>query len=130
MYMSVFCHCVWQTQDGFKLNVWDIGGQREIRPYWKNYYENTDGIVYVVDSADDMRLKECADELVSLMAEELLAKVPVLVYANKQDLETACDAEEITETLKLAEISERQWNIQACSAMTKEGLSDGMEWLI
>jgi len=58
------------TQDGFKLNVWDIGGQREIRPYWKNYYENTDGIVYVVDSADDMRLKECADELVSLMAEE------------------------------------------------------------
>jgi len=50
--------------------VWDIGGQREIRPYWKNYYENTDGIVYVVDSADDMRLKECADELVSLMAEE------------------------------------------------------------
>merc|ERR1711957_643938 len=38
------------TQDGFKLNVWDIGGQREIRPYWKNYYENTDGMVYVVDS--------------------------------------------------------------------------------
>ena len=128
--MSVFCPCVWQTQDGFKLNVWDIGGQREIRPYWKNYYENTDGIVYVVDSADDMRLKECADELVSLMAEELLQKVPVLVYANKQDLETACDAEEITETLKLGEIKERQWTIQACSAMTKEGLSDGMEWLI
>jgi signal recognition particle receptor subunit beta len=77
-----------------------------------------------------MRLKECADELVSLMAEELLQKVPVLVYANKQDLETACDAEEITETLKLGEIKERQWTIQACSAMTKEGLSDGMEWLI
>ena len=128
--MSVFCHYVWQTQDGFKLNVWDIGGQREIRPYWKNYYENTDGIVYVVDSADDMRLKECADELVSLMAEELLAKVPVLVYANKQDLETACDAEEITDALKLEDIKERQWTIQACSAMTKEGLSDGMEWLI
>merc|ERR1719163_2544444 len=53
------------TQDGFKLNVWDIGGQREIRPYWKNYFENTDGLVYVVDSADDMRLKECATELVS-----------------------------------------------------------------
>lgn len=128
--MSVFCHCVLQTQDGFKLNVWDIGGQREIRPYWKNYYENTDGIVYVVDSADDMRLKECADELVSLMAEEQLMKVPVLVYANKQDLETACDAEEVTSTLQLENIKEREWTIQACSAMTKEGLSDGMEWLI
>ena len=32
--------------DGFKLNVWDIGGQKSIRPYWKNYYENTDGLVY------------------------------------------------------------------------------------
>ena len=72
-----------QSQDGFKLNVWDIGGQREIRPYWKNYYENTDGLVYVVDSADDMRLKECTDELKSLLAEEDLKNVPLLVYANK-----------------------------------------------
>ena len=31
--------------DGFKLNVWDIGGQRKIRPYWKNYFENTDVLV-------------------------------------------------------------------------------------
>ena len=30
---------------GFKLNVWDIGGQKHIRPYWKNYYTNTDAIV-------------------------------------------------------------------------------------
>lgn len=30
---------------GFKLNVWDIGGQRRIRPYWKNYFENTDLLV-------------------------------------------------------------------------------------
>ena len=32
---------------GFKLNVWDIGGQRKIRPYWKNYFENTDVLVSV-----------------------------------------------------------------------------------
>ena len=32
--------------------------------------------------------------------------------------------------LKLESIEDRNWNIQACSAMTKEGLSDGMEWLI
>lgn len=112
------------------MNVWDIGGQREIRPYWKNYYENTDGMVYVVDSADDMRLEECSEELQSLMKEELLANVPVLVFANKQDLQTALDADEIMETLKLAEITDRNFNIQSCSAVTKEGLSDGMEWLI
>ena len=45
-----------QSQDGFKLNVWDIGGQREIRQYWRNYYDQTDALVYVVDSADEMRV--------------------------------------------------------------------------
>merc|ERR1712127_1164199 len=74
------------TQDGFKLNVWDIGGQKAIRPYWKNYYENTDGMVFVVDSSDEERIKECFEELGSLLTEEGLANVPLLVYANKQDL--------------------------------------------
>ena len=112
------------------MNVWDIGGQREIRPYWKNYYENTDGLVYVVDSADDVRLKECADELISLLSEENLQNVPMLVYANKQDLQFALDADSVMESLKLMDISDRTWNIQACSAYSKEGLGDGMEWLI
>ena len=52
--------------------MWDIGGQREIRPYWKNYYEHTDGLVYVVDSADDMRLAESTKELQELLGEEEL----------------------------------------------------------
>ena len=85
-----------QTQDGFKLNVWDIGGQREIRAYWKNYYEHTDALVYVVDSADDMRLRECSEELTSLLNEEALKNVPLLVFANKQDLEMALDAPEVS----------------------------------
>ena len=38
--------------EGFKLNVWDIGGQKTIRPYWSNYYESTDGLIFVIDSAD------------------------------------------------------------------------------
>lgn len=33
------------VSEGFKLNVWDIGGQQKIRPYWKNYFENTDVLV-------------------------------------------------------------------------------------
>ncbi|MGH0118700.1 UNVERIFIED_CONTAM: hypothetical protein FKN15_027783 [Acipenser sinensis] len=30
------------ASNGMKLNVWDIGGQRKIRPFWKKYLENTD----------------------------------------------------------------------------------------
>ena len=83
-----------------------------------------------MDSADDMRLNECADELISLLSEEALKNVPMLVFANKQDLQFALEADQVMDTLKLSEIADRTWNIQACSAFTKEGLSDGMEWLI
>jgi len=103
------------------LNVWDIGGQRTIRPYWKNYFENTDGLVYVVDSSDEERLKECTEELQSLLVEDNLKNVPLLVFANKQDLQLALDAEEIMGNLQLMEIKDRTWTIQACSAVTKEG---------
>ena len=81
------------------MNVWDIGGQREIRPYWRNYYEQTDALVYVVDSADEMRVEEIKANLDELMEEEKLAKVPLLVFANKQDLEMALEANEIMEVL-------------------------------
>ena len=84
--------------------MWDIGGQKAIRPYWKNYYDNTDGMVFVVDSSDEERLNECIEELNELLAEENLLKVPLLVYANKQDLQFALEAEEILNKLNLAEI--------------------------
>ncbi len=85
--------------------MWDIGGQKAIRPYWKNYYENTDGLVYVVDSSDSERLKECTEELQSLLIEENLMKVPLLVFANKQDLTFALDAEEV----RPKEVTGRLW---------------------
>jgi GTPase SAR1 family protein len=84
--------------------VWDIGGQKAIRPYWKNYYDNVDGMVFVVDSSDEERLKECIDELQALMSEEGLNKVPLLVFANKQDLQFALEPEEIMNSLKLMDI--------------------------
>ena len=43
--------------EGFKLNVWDIGGQKSIRPYWRNYFDQTDGLVYVIDAADHRRAR-------------------------------------------------------------------------
>ena len=77
-----------------------------------------------------MRVQEVKSNLQELLAEELLNGVPLLVFANKQDLEMALDAPEVMEHLDLNSISDRSWNIQACSAMTKEGLNEGMSWLI
>ncbi|XP_010782254.1 ADP-ribosylation factor-like protein 3 isoform X2 [Notothenia coriiceps] len=114
---------------GFKLNVWDIGGQRKIRPYWKNYFENTDVLIYVIDSSDRKRFEETGLELADLLEEETLAAVPLLVFANKQDLMTATPASELAECLSLHTIRDRMWQVQACSAATAEGLQDGMTWV-
>ena len=56
---------------GFKLNVWDIGGQQTIRSYWRNYFEQTDAIIWVVDSADRARLHDCRAELEALLQQEV-----------------------------------------------------------
>jgi len=116
--------------NGFKLNVWDIGGQKHIRPYWKNYYQNTDAIVYMIDSADRRRTDEAAEELTSLLEEELLAGVPVLVYANKQDLLNAMTAAEVMKELDISAEKGRWIHVAACSAKTGEGLEDGMAKLM
>ncbi len=68
-------------RDGFKLNVWDIGGQKSIRPYWRNYYDQTDALIYVIDSADRRRMEESGVELQQLLDEERLSHVPLMVSA-------------------------------------------------
>ncbi len=88
-----------KTSD-FKLNVWDIGGQKSIRPYWKNYFDNVDALVFVIDSADRKRVADAAAELQSLLEEEKLAGVPVLIFANKQDLALAMDPAEVCAFVK------------------------------
>ena len=60
--------------------------------------------MYVVDSSDEIRLSECTEELQALLIEENLVNVPLLVFANKQDLQFALDAEKILNTLQLMNI--------------------------
>lgn len=115
---------------GFKLNVWDIGGQRRIRPYWRNYFENTDVLIYVIDSTDRNRFDETGLELTELLEDEKLASVPLLVFANKQDLFAAAKASEIADGLKLQTLRSRSWQIQACSAKQNEGIEDGLQWVM
>ena len=49
----------------------DVGGQRTLRPYWRNYFEQTDAIVWVVDSGDRLRIKDCKSELHALLTEDV-----------------------------------------------------------
>jgi len=114
---------------GFQLNIWDVGGQKSLRSYWRNYFESTDGLIWVVDSADKWRLEDCRKELASLLVEERLAGATLLVFANKQDLPGSLKPLEIKEALKLDDIKTHHWQICGCSAITGENLLDGMDWI-
>merc|ERR1711988_1178197 len=115
---------------GFKLNVWDIGGQKHIRPYWKNYYANTDALIYVIDSADKRRVDEAAEELTELCSQEELVGVPVLVLANKQDLLGAFTAAELMGELDPTQYKDRWIQVKAVSAKTGENLQDAIGELL
>ena len=97
-------------------------GQKSIRPYWRNYFDQTDALIYVIDSADRRRMEETGVELQQLLDEERLGRVPLLIMANKQDLLNALSPAEITTELGLNEMRDRTWQILPCSAKTGEGL--------
>jgi len=90
------------TYKNLKFQVWDLGGQTSIRPYWRCYYSNTDAIIYVVDSVDKERIGISKNELVSMLDEEELKKAILLVFANKQDMEGAMSPTDIAKELGLA----------------------------
>mmetsp|Transcript_9737 Transcript_9737/g.11097 ORF Transcript_9737/g.11097 Transcript_9737/m.11097 type:complete len:188 (-) Transcript_9737:180-743(-) len=118
---------------GYLLNCWDVGGQKTLRSYWRNYFEQTDGLIFVVDSADTYRLELCKAELHKLLQQEKLAGASLLIFANKQDIPGALTKEEIAKTLDLEKnkiFYKRHWGIQSCSAVSGEGLLQGVDWIV
>ncbi|KIE02786.1 ADP-ribosylation factor family protein, partial [Metarhizium majus ARSEF 297] len=116
--------------DGYKLNIWDVGGQKTLRSYWRNYFEKTDALIWVVDATDRLRIDDCRDELHGLLLEERLSGASLLILANKTDVEGCMDEQEIRKALRLDEIRTHQWNILRCSAMTGENLQEGLAWVV
>lgn len=112
-----------------KFQVWDLGGQTSIRPYWRCYYPNTDAIIFVVDSADAERMSVARGELTAMLEEEELRDSILLVFANKQDQKGALNAQQISDALGLPEVRNRQWSIQETSALQGKGLFEGFDWL-
>jgi ADP-ribosylation factor-like protein 1 len=113
-----------------KFQVWDLGGQTSIRPYWRCYYPNTDAIIFVVDSCDVERLGIAKQELMAMLQEEELKDAILLVFANKQDSRGALNAQQVSDALGLPDIKNRQWSIQETSALRGAGLFEGFDWLV
>uniref|UniRef100_A0A8D2FM58 ADP-ribosylation factor 1 n=2 Tax=Theropithecus gelada TaxID=9565 RepID=A0A8D2FM58_THEGE len=111
------------------FTVWDVGGQDKIRPLWCHYFQNTQGLSFVVDSNDRERVNEAREELMRMLAEDELRDAVLLVFANKQDLPNAMNVAEITDKLGLHSLCHRNWYIQATCATSGDGLYEGPDWL-
>ena len=101
------------------------------RPYWRCYFPNTSAIIYVIDASDRDRIDTSRSELLTMLSEEELAGVPLLVFCNKQDMEGALKPEEISEKLGLAGgETQRQWSVRGSCATKGEGLEQGLDWYV
>uniref|UniRef100_A0A3P9AFA5 ADP-ribosylation factor n=1 Tax=Esox lucius TaxID=8010 RepID=A0A3P9AFA5_ESOLU len=89
------------------FTVWDVGGQDKIRPLWRHYFQNTQGLIFVVDSNDRERVAESAEELSKMLQEDELREAVLLVFANKQDLPNAMSVSDLTDKLGLQSLRSR-----------------------
>nr|CAX74320.1 ADP-ribosylation factor 4 [Schistosoma japonicum] len=110
------------------FTVWDVGGQEKIRRLWKHYFQNTQGLIFVVDSNDRDRIGDSAEELKNVLSDDELQNVTILIFANKQDLPHAMSTEDIAKELRLREIR-NNYHIQGTCATQGVGLFEGLDWL-
>lgn len=124
-------NCETITHNDHTLTVWDIAGQSSLRPTWRGYFENAVEVIYVVDLNDREKIQLAKGELWRML-DELddmgLAQIPLLVYANKQDIRFAMTVSEVRDALDLEAVQGREWHILGTSIMHAVGYREGLDW--
>jgi small GTP-binding protein len=108
---------------GISLTVWDVGGQDHLRTLWHHYFDNVDGLVFVIDSTDSRRLHVARAELEGIYQHDSMKNIPLIILANKQDSDDALSGESIAGKLALLEWPEGSYYIIPCCALTGDGLT-------
>ncbi|XP_022070478.1 ADP-ribosylation factor-like protein 13B isoform X3 [Acanthochromis polyacanthus] len=126
-------------QGKFEVTIFDLGGGKRIRGIWKNYYSESHGVVFVVDSSDVQRIQETRETMAEVLQHPRIAGKPVLVLANKQDQEGALAEADIIENLSLEKLVNENkclCQIEPCSAVIGYGkkvdksIKKGLNWLL
>jgi len=109
------------------MYVWLTG---KLRGAWDKLYKKCDGIIFVLDSSDPLRLAVAKEELALTLSHEDLGRksVPILFLANKMDVDEALDTVSCSKALGLDDIRDRRWQIYSSNAVTGEGLNDAIGW--
>lgn len=115
------------------LKFWDVGGQDSLRELWDEYYTQAHAIVFVIDSCDPERLVECKDTLLKIITDDKVEGLPILMLANKQDvqIDTKLEIAQIKEVFnKIAEnLNANDSTVLPISAYTGDGVAEAITWL-
>jgi small GTP-binding protein len=111
------------------IKMWDVGGQDSLRDLWPHYFEQSDGVAFVVDAADRDRFEQVRTEIHAIVSHKDLVGKPLLVLANKQDLPRAASKGELIDILNLNNIKSSQWYIVECCAIQNDRAKVGFQWL-
>jgi len=122
------------------LKAFDMGGHKNARSIWQNYFPVVDGIVFIVDAADPNRFEEAKQVLSDLLVCDELEDVPLLVLGNKIDLSRAVSEEQLRDDLALHQFTNQPENgtqdketrplsLFMCSVVTRQGYAQGFRWL-
>ena len=108
-----------------------MSGQGIYRSLWPEYYLEAEGVIFVIDAADKLRIAVAKNELEIMLEDDSIRDrpVPILFFANKKDLPYALTEAEIASEFELERISDRDWHIEASNALTGDGIPQGIEWL-
>lgn len=120
------------SMSGVSIKAIDMSGATRYRNLWEHQFKNCHGIIYVIDSSDRMRFVVVKDELDLVLQHPDLCNriVPILFYGNKMDMEDSLSSVKIAAALRLENIKEKPWHICSSSAVSGEGLGEGVQWLI
>ncbi|XP_022610842.1 ADP-ribosylation factor-like protein 14 [Seriola dumerili] len=120
-----------KNRKNIALTVWDVGGQGKMREHWKSFHQDAAAVVFVVDSSDRERLGEARRELEKTLRSDQLPGRPLIILANKQDVNGALTATEIKDRFHLGKIcSGRDWFVQPCSASTGFGIEEAFRQVV
>ena len=111
------------------FTVFDMSGAGRYRSLWEQHYREARAVIFVVDSADTLRLCVAKDELDAMLASDDVAEKPILVFANKADLPSSLSPLDVATGLGLEDIETNPWQIVPSNAMDGTGLQEGVDWL-
>nr|XP_008265309.1 ADP-ribosylation factor-like protein 13B isoform X3 [Oryctolagus cuniculus] len=126
-------------QGKFEVTIFDLGGGKRIRGIWKNYYAESYGVIFVVDSSDEERMEETKETMSEVLRHPRISGKPILVLANKQDKEGALGEADVIECLSLEKLVNEHkclCQIEPCSAVLGYGkkidksIKKGLFWLL